>query len=106
MAQATVARDPSGEAMLLLGSPEVVEKARAWVVTVMRMEEFLRAGTRDPQAWQVLLERQRAGREGYYTAVREDLALPARPLGALAAAGDHGYAARVPVEWLMRTVQR
>lgn len=76
MTQATVARDPSGEAMLLLGSPEVVEKARAWVVTVMGMEEFLRAGTRDPQAWQALLERQRAGREGYYTAVREDLALP------------------------------
>ncbi|MFM9693251.1 hypothetical protein [Streptomyces europaeiscabiei] len=76
MAEATAARDPSGEAMLLLGSPEVVEKARAWVVTVMRMEEFLRAGTQDPQAWQALLERQRGGREGYYTAVREDLALP------------------------------
>ncbi len=27
MAEATVARDPSGEALLLLGSPEVVEKA-------------------------------------------------------------------------------
>ncbi|SFN31620.1 hypothetical protein SAMN04487980_1016174 [Streptomyces sp. cf124] len=77
MAEATVARDPSGEALLLLGSPEVVEKARAWVVTVMRMEEFLRAGTRDPQAWQELLERQRAGREAYYVAVRKDLALPA-----------------------------
>ncbi|MDX2602204.1 hypothetical protein PV379_07240 [Streptomyces caniscabiei] len=76
MAEATVARDPSGEALLLLGSPDVVEKARAWVVTVLRMEEFLRAGTRDPQAWQELLERQRAGREAYYVAVREDLALP------------------------------
>ncbi|MDX3640950.1 hypothetical protein [Streptomyces sp. MB09-02B] len=76
MAEATVARDPSGEALLLLGSPEVVEKARAWVVTVMTMEEFLRAGTRDPQAWQALLDRQRAGRDAYYVAVREDLALP------------------------------
>ncbi|WEH13875.1 hypothetical protein [Streptomyces sp. VNUA24] len=76
MAEATAARDPSGEALLLLGSPEVVEKARAWVVTVMRMEEFLRGGTRDPVAWQTLLERQRAGRDAYYTAVREDLALP------------------------------
>lgn len=75
-AEATVARDPSGEALLLLGSPEVVEKARAWVVTVLEMEEFLRAGTRDPSAWQALLDRQRAGREGYYAAVREDLALP------------------------------
>ncbi|MBP5859671.1 hypothetical protein QBA57_03645 [Streptomyces scabiei] len=76
MAEATAARDPSGEALLLLGSPEVVEKARAWVVTVMRMEEFLRGGTLDPAAWQTLLERQRAGRDAYYTAVREDLALP------------------------------
>lgn len=76
LAEATVARDPSGEALLLLGSPEVVAKARAWVVTVMEMEGFLRAGTRDPQAWQALLERQRACRDGYYTAVREDLALP------------------------------
>ncbi|GAQ60245.1 hypothetical protein [Streptomyces scabiei] len=76
MAEATAARDPSGEALLLLGSREVVEKARAWVVTVMRMEEFLRGGTRDPAAWQALLERQRAGRDAYYTAVREDLALP------------------------------
>lgn len=76
MAEATVARDPSGEAALLLGSPEVVKRARAWVVTVMEMKEFPRTGTRDPQAWQALLESRRAGREGYYTAVREDLALP------------------------------
>jgi hypothetical protein len=75
-AEATVARDPSGEALLLLGSPEVVEKARAWVVTVIKMEEFLRAETRDPSAWRALLDRQRAGREGYYAAVREDLGLP------------------------------
>ncbi|MFE0802163.1 hypothetical protein [Streptomyces sp. NPDC058812] len=75
-AEATLARDPAGEALLLLGSRDVVEKARAWVVTVLEMERFLREGTRDPDAWQTLLERQRAGREGYYTAVREDLALP------------------------------
>lgn len=76
LAEATVARDPSGEALILLGSPEVVEKAREWVVAVMEMERFLRAGTRDPQTWQALLERQRARRDGYYTAVRDDLALP------------------------------
>ncbi|WP_395574825.1 hypothetical protein [Streptomyces sp. BK79] len=75
-AEAAVARDPAGEALLLLGSREVVEKARTWVVAVLEMERFLREETRDPQAWQVLLERQRAGREGYYAAVREDLALP------------------------------
>jgi hypothetical protein len=76
LAQATVARDPSGEALLMLGSRDVVEKARVWVTAVMEMERFLRAGTHDPQAWQALLERQRAGREGYYAAVRDDLELP------------------------------
>lgn len=76
LAEASVARDPSGEALLMLGSREVVEKARAWVVVVLEMEQFLRDGTRDPAAWQALLDRQRAGREAYYAAVREDLALP------------------------------
>jgi hypothetical protein len=76
LAEATIARDPSGEALILLGSPEVVEKARVWVVTVMEMEQFLRDEQVDPQAWLALLERQRAGREGYYAAVRQDLALP------------------------------
>ena len=76
LAEAALARDPSGEALLLLGSREVVEKAREWVVAVMEMERFLREERRDPEAWRALLERQRAGREAYYSAVREDLALP------------------------------
>ncbi|MET8946120.1 hypothetical protein ABZX30_21700 [Streptomyces sp. NPDC004542] len=76
LAEAALARDPAGEALLLLGSPAVVEKARVWVVAAMEMERFLRERTHDPEAWQELLERQRAGREGYYTAVRQDLALP------------------------------
>ncbi|MFJ8196676.1 hypothetical protein [Streptomyces sp. NPDC096152] len=76
LAGAAVARDPSGEALIMLGSPEVVEKAREWVVAVMEMERFVREGRRDPEAWRTLLERQRAAREGYYTAVRTDLALP------------------------------
>lgn len=54
----------------------MVEKARIWVTTVLGMEQFLREGTHDPEAWQDLLERQRAGRQGYYAAVRDDLALP------------------------------
>jgi hypothetical protein len=74
--EATGARDPYGEALLMLGDPEVVAKAREWVVTLLEMEAFLRERTENPQAWQALLERQRAGREGYYTAVRDDLALP------------------------------
>ncbi|MEU1269289.1 hypothetical protein [Streptomyces sp. NPDC005799] len=76
LAEVQTAREPHGEALILLGSPEAVERARAWIVTVLEMERFVRDGTRDPAAWQVLLERQRAGREGYYEAVREDLALP------------------------------
>jgi hypothetical protein len=76
LAEAADAGDPAGEALLLLGTPEVVEKARAWVVIVMEMERFLNEGTRDPEAWQALLERQRVGRQGYYAAVRDDLALP------------------------------
>ncbi|ANP51229.1 hypothetical protein J2Z21_003027 [Streptomyces griseochromogenes] len=76
LAEAADARDPSGEALLLLGSREVVEKARQWVVVVMEMERFLREERREPGAWQALLDRQRAGREAYYAAVREDLELP------------------------------
>lgn len=76
LAEAASARDPAGETLLLLGSAEVVEKARIWVTTVLGMEQFLREGTHDPEAWQDLLERQRAGRQGYYAAVRDDLALP------------------------------
>ncbi|MGW6909933.1 MULTISPECIES: hypothetical protein [unclassified Streptomyces] len=76
LAEANDERDPSGEALIMLGSVAVVEKARAWVTTAMEMERFLRDGGRDREAWQALLERQRAGREGYYTAVREDLGLP------------------------------
>lgn len=75
-AEATVGRDPSGEALILLGSPVVVERAREWVVVVMEMERFLREERRDPAAWRALLERQRAARERYYAAVRADLALP------------------------------
>ncbi|WP_330285926.1 hypothetical protein [Streptomyces sp. NBC_00576] len=76
IAEATLARDPYGEALLLLGDTEVVAKAREWVATLLDMEAFLRERTENPQAWQALLERQRAGREGYYAAVRNDLALP------------------------------
>ncbi|WP_217206835.1 hypothetical protein [Streptomyces sp. AC550_RSS872] len=76
LAEANGARDPSGEALIMLGSHAVVERARAWVVTVMEMERFVRDGGQDTAAWRALLDQQRAGREGYYTAVREDLGLP------------------------------
>lgn len=76
LAQATDDRDPSGEALIMLGRREVVDRARVWVKVVMEMERFQRAGTVDPQAWQAFLECQRLGREGYYAAVREDLRLP------------------------------
>ncbi|GGX72646.1 hypothetical protein [Streptomyces fructofermentans] len=76
MAEALDARDPVGEALLMLGSPDVVDRARQWVVAVMEMERFLETRVRDPDAWADLLNRQRAARERYYVAVRGDLALP------------------------------
>ncbi|MFE2416029.1 hypothetical protein [Streptomyces hokutonensis] len=76
IADAALARDPAGETLLMLGSPEVVAKARVWVTSVLAMERFLREGRHDPETWQDLLERQREGRQGYYAAVRDDLALP------------------------------
>ncbi|MGI5380286.1 hypothetical protein ACQEV2_39800 [Streptomyces sp. CA-251387] len=76
LAEATTARDPSGEALIMLGSRTVVEKARVWVVAAMEMERFVREGRDDRDAWQALLERQRAGREAYYAAVGDDLGLP------------------------------
>ena len=76
LAEAMAARDPAWEALLLLGSPDVVEMARAWVLTLIDMEQFVRRDTLDPAAWHALLEQQRDSRDGYYTAVRDDLALP------------------------------
>lgn len=76
LAEATDARDPAGEALLMLGTPDVVEKAREWVVVVMEMEGFLRDQTHSPETWSTMLKRQRAAREKYYAAVRRDLALP------------------------------
>ena len=60
----------------MLGSPGVVERAREWVVLVIEMERFLDTRVHDPEAWSALLARQRAARERYYSAVRDDLALP------------------------------
>jgi hypothetical protein len=76
LSSALDARDPVGEALLMLGTPDVVERAREWVVVVIEMERFLGERTQDPEAWSALLARQRAARERYYGAVRSDLALP------------------------------
>ncbi|AIV32502.1 MULTISPECIES: hypothetical protein [Streptomyces] len=91
MAAATAARDPHWEALLLLGSPEVVERARAWVVVLMDMERLVRDERRERPAWQDLLERQRAARADYYAAVRADLGLPT------------GHSARLPLPTLSDT---
>lgn len=76
MAEALDARDPAWEALLLLGAPDVVEVARAWAVVAIDMERVPQERIRSTEEWQALLERQRAHREAYYTAVRRDLALP------------------------------
>lgn len=75
LAAASDARDPSGEALLMLGAREVVQKAREWVLVVLAMESFLREGRRAPDAWSALMAKQRAARETYYAAVRRDLSL-------------------------------
>ncbi len=94
--EAADARDPAGEALLLLGAPDVVDKARTWVVAVIEMERFLRADRRDPGAWADLLERQRGAREGYYAAVRRDLALPPGHSGRWAVTGPAAGTGAVP----------
>lgn len=47
-----------------------------WVVAVMDLEAFLRDRTVSPDTWSAMLERRRTARERYYSAVRNDLALP------------------------------
>jgi hypothetical protein len=49
-AEAALARDPAGEPLLLLGSREVVVKARVWARSGLETERFLREETRDPAA--------------------------------------------------------
>ncbi|WP_367045164.1 hypothetical protein [Streptomyces sp. Je 1-332] len=90
LAEAAIARDPAGEALLMLGTPDVVDKARVWILTVIEMERFLREGIRDPGAWSALLERQRTSREGYYQAVRRDLALPPGHSGSWSVSSTQG----------------
>ncbi|MEU1278559.1 hypothetical protein [Streptomyces sp. NPDC005805] len=75
LADASDARDPSGEALLMLGSPEVVAAARAWLTVVLEMEAFLREARRAPEEWSALLTGQREARERYYKAVRADMEL-------------------------------
>lgn len=77
LTEAAEARDPVWEQLRMIGTPEVVRCARAWMLMVLEMETFLRAGTHDPAAWADWLERQRAVRDRYYDAVRAELVLPA-----------------------------
>lgn len=76
LADASDARDPAWEALLLLGAPEVVAQGRRWAAVANAMESFLREQITDPVRWSALLEQQRVARERYYAAARVDLALP------------------------------
>ncbi|WP_326675008.1 hypothetical protein [Streptomyces sp. NBC_01237] len=60
----------------MLGSPEVVEAAHGWALTVMEVELLLRASACSADTWSAQLEKQREAREKYYTAVRRDMELP------------------------------
>ncbi|MEE1792741.1 hypothetical protein PUR28_18565 [Streptomyces sp. BE308] len=76
LVDATDARLPSGEGLLMLGSPEVVEAAHGRALTVMEVELLLRASACSADAWSAQLEKQREAREKYCTAVRRDMELP------------------------------
>jgi hypothetical protein len=76
LAAASDPRDMAWEAMLLLGSPDVVDAAREWFVRAADMERFVQREIRDPDQWSALLERQRSARTTFYDAARRDLALP------------------------------
>lgn len=74
-------RDLAWETLLLLGTPDAVEAAHEWAVTVAEMERFAQERTHDPDGWSAFLDKQRAARERYYEAARRDIALPSGHTG-------------------------
>lgn len=74
--EAADARSPGGEGLLMLGSPEVVDAAHLWALTVVELEALLRAPACTADTWSAQLEKQRVAREKYYTSVRRDMELP------------------------------
>ncbi|MGY0021459.1 hypothetical protein ACVHNB_21175 [Streptomyces sp. YJ-C3] len=77
LVDAADARSAAGEGLLMLGSPEVVEAAHGWALTVMEVEGLLGAPGCTADTWSAQLEKQRTAREKYYTVIRRDMELPA-----------------------------
>jgi hypothetical protein len=65
LAEATDVRSSSGEALLMLGTPEVVQEAHGWAVTVSDLEHSVHTRSCTSETWSALLEQQRTARESY-----------------------------------------
>lgn len=76
LADAADTRSAAGEGLLMLGSPEVVETAHGWALTVMEVEHLLHTPGCTADTWSDQMGKQRAAREKYYTAIRRDMELP------------------------------
>jgi hypothetical protein len=67
--------DPHPHPLSLQEAEPLLAEATA-VLTLIDMEQCIRRDTCDPATWHALLEQQHLTRDGYYTGVRHDLALP------------------------------
>jgi hypothetical protein len=63
------------EAVLLLGSPEVIRAARTWHQIALELQ-VLAMGTPDDAAWSAAIEAISQARRGFYEAVRRELRIP------------------------------
>lgn len=76
LVDAADARSAAGEGLLMLGSPDVVDAAHGWALSVMEVADLLRAPGCTADRWLAQIEKQRRAREKYYTAIRRAMGLP------------------------------
>ncbi|WP_435881999.1 hypothetical protein [Streptomyces anulatus] len=69
-------RSAAGEGLLMLGSPDVVDAAHGWALSVMEVADLLPAPGCTADTWLAQIEKQRMAREKYYTAIRRAMGLP------------------------------
>lgn len=63
------------EAVLLLGSPEVIKAARTWHQDAGELQ-LLAVAPPDDRAWRAAIEATSRARRGFYEAVRQELGIP------------------------------
>ncbi|MZD07171.1 hypothetical protein GTW43_19065 [Streptomyces sp. SID5785] len=69
-------RSIAGEGLLMLGSPDVVDAAHRWALTIVEVGDLLHAPGCTTDTWSVQIDKQRMAREKYYTAIRHHMGLP------------------------------